>query len=185
MMAERAYGTEKGESLRREQELADLDPFIARLERVGELRKSHQVGKKEKHYYSAPGSEMRFSPFPRPGAEYYSADFPVQGVGKGGAKGPTKMYAQNVISPTREELETPVVGARAAKNIADRYTEAARDYDRALAAVERQKQDPYASRADFGPLAADARAKLQRVADLRASLAEYGWRPEELSELER
>jgi hypothetical protein len=184
MRAERAPGTVRGEQLVREQELADLAPFLTRLERVEKLRKDRQIGPKEQFYYSAPGSETRISPFPRPGAEMYSADFPVRGVGKGGPSGPTKTYAVNVISPTKDELDIPIVGARAAKNIGDRYREAAREYDRALSAVEQKRQDPYTGRADIQALAQDARSKLQRVADLRASLREYGWGFDEVSELE-
>ncbi len=184
MREERAPGTARGEQLVREQEMADLAPFLTRLERVEKLRKEHLAGPKREWYYSAPGSETRISPFPRPGAEMYSADFPMRGVGKGGVSGPTKTYAVNVVSPTKEELDTPVVGARAAKNIGDRYREAAREYDRALSAVEQKRQDPYTSRSDIQALARDARSKLQRVADLRASLREYGWGFDEVSELE-
>lgn len=184
MREERAPGTARGEALAREQEMADLAPFLTRLERVEKLRKEHLTGPKAQHYYSAPGSETRFSPFPRPGAEYYSADFPMRGVGKGGESGPTKTYAVNVASPTKEELETPILGARSAKNLGDRYRTAAREYDRALAAVEAKRQDPYTSKTDIQALARNARDKLQQVADLRASLREYGWNFDEVSELE-
>lgn len=108
----------------------------------------------------------------------------MQGAGKGGAAGPTQVSARFVQAPSREDLAIPVVGARTAKQLAEQYRQAVGEYDRQRLVTEAAKNDPYTDRRDLASYAADTRAKLQRVADLRASLRQYGWLDEDLKTLE-
>jgi hypothetical protein len=91
---------------------------------------------------------------------------------------------RNVAVPSSEELATPVLAARTASKLREQYRQALGEYERRRLATEAAKADPYIDRAVLLPYAADTREALQRVADLKASLREYGWTEEDLTTLE-
>jgi hypothetical protein len=109
----------------------------------------------------------------------------VKGLGKGDGRN-VVVYPDysKVQAPTRDELAVPVVGARAARQLADEYRQAVGEYERQRVSTEAAKADPYIDRRDLRSYAANTRGALQRVADLKASLREYGWADEDLKTLE-
>lgn len=91
---------------------------------------------------------------------------------------------QNVQRPSTAELNNPYLGAQTAMKLADEYRNTVAGYEAGADEIRRKVTPRSAAdtvdTSNMPALAKLQRERLQRVAELRASLREYGWKDEDI-----
>lgn len=155
---------EERKAISAEREERTLNPFIEKLQQVAALRKQKMAGPQAEY---TPGGELL-------GREVYASLKPISASLRPGA--PTVGVPRyRPDSPTASELDVPVKGAATARALAQDYTRARQSQQAVMREYAQKAADPRFPRSQLSEYERGAQAALQRVAQLRAGLREFGW----------
>lgn len=158
---------EERQALKAEREERTLNPFVEKLQQVAALRRQKLVGPRSEYTPGGSGELLG------DGVGYASIK-PISASLRPGA--PTvgaPRYRPD--SPTASELDVPMRGAATARALAQDYMRARQGQQDAVREYAQKAADPRFPRSRLTEYERGAQAALQRVAQLRAGLREFGW----------